>query len=287
MQYVAEIKGIEKEIEQFTLGPVSFAIEPGTITALVGDNGSGKSTLMKIMMDLVGADAGHVEIVGLHTTGENEDWKRAVAYQAQSQLGYESLTAIDLVELISHWYPNWDQAFFDSIVEKLHIPLDKKYSKLSQGVQQKLNFALAIARNPTLLILDEPTASLDIPSKQIIIHIITEWMEYDERAVLLASHHAEDIKKLADYITVLRAGKMIGHFEKEALIEQYRSYWLMNPIPNNKIPGEVSRSDQALISNDSHITESYLEENDIAYTNSAVVSLEDIITILLTTETVE
>lgn len=282
MKRFVEIKNLKKQVDLFHLGPINLYIEPGTITVLVGDNGSGKSTLMKIMMNLVNADEGHVKMFDNLVEGDSEDWKNQVAYHAQKTLGYDSFSGKDLIELISHWYPSWNQEMFDELVIKLDLPLDKKFGKLSQGVQQKLTFALTIARNPKLLILDEPTAFIDIPSQQLFIEIITEWMEDGERAILLASHQSEDIKKLADYLMILRSGKLIGHFEKEALIESYRSYWLIEPIPSIDIPGSVSQRDQALISNKPSETESFFKENNIEYTNSSAVSLEEIITILLT-----
>lgn len=282
MNNYLEVTNVKKKVDIFHLGPVNLKVEPGTITVLVGDNGSGKSTLMKIIMNLAKADEGDVKMFDRFVSGDNEDWKKHVAYQPQKVIGYDPLTGTDLVELISHWYPTWDQAMFDGLAVKLNIPLNVKFAKLSQGVQQKLSFALTISRNPKLLILDEPTAFIDIPSQQLFIDIITEWMEDGERSILLASHQTGDIKKLADYLTVLRSGKMIGHFEKEELIESYRSYWLIEPIPSIDIPGEVSRRDQALISNKPSETEAFFKKNNIEYTNSSAVSLEEIITILLT-----
>lgn len=107
-------------------------------------------------------------------------------------------------------------------------------------------------------------------------------MECGEKSIVFASHQSEDIQKLADYITILRSGEMIGHFEKEFLIENYRSYWLMEPIPDTYVPGVVSRSDQTLISDDPAETEAYLSRRKLAFTNSSAVDLEEIINIILT-----
>src|SRR5699024_7182460 len=247
--YIA-IENVEKRIDQFKLGPIDLAIEPGTITALVGDNGSGKSTLLKMVMNLVNADSGSIQAFGHPVDGDNESWKKHIAYQPQTTIGLDPFTGNDLNELISHWYPNWDQKLFIQMTEQLNIPLNKKFINLSQGVQQKLTLALTIPRNAKLMILDEPTSFMDIPSKHLIINLLAEWMEEEERAIILASHQAEDIKKLADYITLLRNGQQLKTIEKDILIEQYRKYWFSNPLQGYPIPGEVSRMGNELLSSD-------------------------------------
>src|SRR5699024_2691825 len=97
---------------------------------------------------------------------------------------------------------------------------DRRYSKLSQGVQQKLTLALTIARGTKLLILDEPMTFLDIPSKKYFTDLFVEWLEdsHGDRSIILTSHHAEDIQKLADYIYLLRSGEPLGFYEKDELI---------------------------------------------------------------------
>lgn len=283
-QQFIQIEKVEKKIDNFFLGPMDITIEPGTITALVGDNGSGKSTLLKMMMDLVNYDHGTINLFGYSSQGHNEDWKQFIAYQPQTVIGFDAFTGKDLRNLISHWYPNWDQKLFMKMVTELNVPLNKKFGKLSQGVQQKLTLALTIPRNAKVLILDEPTSFIDIPSKNIIIDLLVDWMEVEDRAILLASHQAEDIKKLADYIVLLRRGKMLGHFEKEALIEKYCKYWVTEQI-TSKIPGEVYRKGHEIISDRPTEVEKYFADNKITPMNSTAIELEEIITLLLMHET--
>lgn len=279
MQHFIKLTDVEKKIDNFTLGPIDISIDPGTITAIVGDNGSGKSTLLKIIMDLVNADKGKINRFGL--LNKEVEWKQLIAYQPQTVIGYDAFTGQDLRDLISHWYPNWDQKLFLKMMNELAIPLDKKFAKLSQGVQQKLTLALTIPRNAKVLILDEPTSFIDIPSKKILIDLLVDWMEKEERAIILASHQAEDIKKLADYIVLLRSGEMLGQFEKEMLMESFRKYWLKETF-TNKLPGEVYQKGHEIISNHPDLTELYFAENKLTPVNNTVMELEEIISLLLT-----
>lgn len=282
MTYYVHIKGLKKRVDHFQLGPIDWEIKPGTITALVGDNGSGKSTLLKIMMNLVNADSGDVKLFNQFVDGEKEDWKRSVAYLPQTVIGYDAFNGNDLQTLTSRWYPNWDEQLFIKIINELNVTMNQRFGTLSQGMQQKLYFALTIARNTPLLILDEPTTFMDIPSKKVFIDLLTDWMDNEERAIIIASHQSGDIQKLADYLTILRSGKLIGHYEKEQLTESYRSYWLLDSVPDETVAGEVLRRDQEIISNSPDETEKYFKNNNIEFTHRTAVSLEEIITILLT-----
>jgi ABC-2 type transport system ATP-binding protein len=283
MRKLLEVRQLQKEIDDFKLGPIDFTVKPGTITALVGNNGSGKSTFIKLIMNLAKSDGGTVKVCDKIVGAQDEGWKKEVAYQPQTAIGSDAFNGIILRDLVSHFYPNWNEELFTRVVQLLEIDLKKRYGKLSQGSQQKLNFALTIARNAPLLILDEPTAHIDILSKKIIIDLLVDWMEEDNsRAIIIASHQIEDIRKLSDYLYVLNNGQPIGHFEKESLTESYRRYFISETIPEATIPGVVSRESHSLISNQPEETEHFLAANHIEWSNRTALELAEIITILLT-----
>ncbi|WP_099159254.1 ABC transporter ATP-binding protein [Virgibacillus ndiopensis] len=277
-----EINDLQKKIDDdFQLGPIDLHIDPGTITALVGNNGSGKSTLLKLIMNLANPDMGNIKVFDKFVYGQDESWKNQIAYLPQTRIGWNAYTGNTLKGLTSPLYPNWDDALFTKIVELFDIPLNKRYRKLSQGIQQKLSLALTIPRNTPLLILDEPTSFMDIPSKKQFIDLLVDWIDQDERAIVIASHQTGDIKKLSDYLCVLQNGRHVGTFEKETLTERYARYWISDTLPESTIPGEVSRENHQLISNNPATTEKFFTENDIAWNNRSAVDLEDIVTYLV------
>ncbi|WP_026907848.1 ATP-binding cassette domain-containing protein [Paucisalibacillus globulus] len=282
MDALLSIRDLEKRIDEFHLGPLDLTIEPGTITALIGNNGSGKSTLLKMIMNLVQPGMGNIKVNNILVHSDNENWKPYVAYQPQTIIGWDPFTGEMLKDLIAPLYPNWDESLFLRMVELFEIPLNKKFSKLSQGVQQKLNLTLTLPRNAPLLILDEPTSFMDIPSKKLLIDLLVDWMEPGDRSIIIASHQIDDIKKLSDYLFVLHNGEVLGHFEKEALMENYARYWLSDSVSEESIPGVVSREEHVLISNNPKETESYFEQMNTKWTNRSSLEMEDIITLLLT-----
>ncbi|MDE4084591.1 ABC transporter ATP-binding protein [Planococcus maritimus] len=275
-----ELTQVNKQIEDFRLGPVSLAIEPGTITALVGNNGSGKSSLLKLIMNLANMDEGDIQVFGKPVDGEDESWKRHVTFLPQTPVGWNAYTGNDLKNLIAPLYAKWDDALFERMIKLLDIPLDKRFGKLSPGVQQKLSLSLALPRHTDILILDEPTASLDIPSKNLVMDLLVDWMEREDRAIILTTHQPESLRKLADYLFLMKDGQAIGHYEKDQLISGFRRYWLAE-MPAEAVPGERSRSGRQLVSDHLEATENYLAEHRIGIVDNKALELEEVISLLL------
>lgn len=275
-----EIKDARKKVDDFQLGPLNLEIEAGTITALVGNNGSGKSTLLKLMMNLASMDGGAIRIFGKPVDGGDESWKRHITFQPQKQVGWNAYTGNELKSLIAPLYLNWDGQLFKHIIGLFDIPLDKRFGKLSPGMQQKLSLALALPRKTDILILDEPTASLDIPSKKQFMDLLVEWMEPEDRAVVLTTHQPDDLRKLADYLFLMKNGQGIGYYEKDRLTSTYRRYWLTE-MPTSPVPGELSRNGSQLISGNPDATEQYVLAQNIQVLADQALELEDIISLLL------
>src|SRR5699024_10327696 len=213
--------------------------------------------------------------------GEAETWKTNIAYQAQTQIGYDSFTGKQLKQLISEWYPHWDEQLFHKAVRLFNLSLTQKFGKMSQGNQQKLILALAISRNTKLLLLDEPTSFLDIPAKKLLIDLLIDWMEDDERSIVFASHQADDIEKIADYIAVIKNGSLIGHYEKEQLTSMYKQMWIKDTFTDKRLPGEVWRDKNSITTDQVEEAEQMLHNDALDILNIASITLEDAISLML------
>lgn len=277
-----EIHSVKKKIEDFMLGPIDLTLESGTVTALIGNNGAGKSTLLKMIMQMARQDAGEIIVFGSNTNQEDEAWKKQIAYQPQTLLACDSFTGQELLRLFSRWYPNWDQELFEEMIGTFDVSLNKKYGKMSQGNQQKLLAALTLAKNAKLLILDEPTASMDILSKKRYMDFLIKWMEREGKTILISTHQMEDIRKLADYLIFINHGKLIGHFEKDQLGQQYKRFWLTEDLPAYPIPGEMERKGpRSVISHSPIETEAFFQRENIHWHSDEFVELEEAVTYLL------
>ncbi|ART75441.1 hypothetical protein B4U37_05005 [Sutcliffiella horikoshii] len=283
MQHALVVEKVEKLIGDFEIGPITLKLEPGTITALVGDNGAGKSTLLKMIMRLVKKDSGRISVTGVADIDTEEQWKKNVSYMPQALTGVDPFTCQKIKELVSRWYPTWDESFFQHLVQEFDIPLGKKYGKLSQGVQQKLSVAMALAKDTEILLLDEPTSNMDILSKGKLMNELMKWMERGEKTVIVASHQVDDIKKLADYIAFMKKGDYLGIYEKEELIENYKKYWFKEPLPTFLIEGEIARNgDKVLVSENATKTDQHLFDEGIQWIDQQSLDLDEVITFKLT-----
>lgn len=281
MDYAMTIRDVHKAVGDFELESLQLNIEKGTITAFIGKNGAGKSTILNMIMNLMKPDGGAIQILGQSVSEADESWKTNVAYLPQTSPMIAPFTGQEMRDLISQWYPTWDEAYFQKIVSLFGINLATKFNKLSPGAQQQLNLALAIARNAEVLILDEPTAHLDIPSKKILNDLLIEWMEYGERTIILATHQIEDIQKLADYLVILKDGRITGQFEKETLSDRYKRYWFSQLLTCGAVPGEIERKGNSFITHQPLEAEAFLQQENIAWTSVQTVALDEIITLLL------
>ncbi|MDQ0273219.1 ATP-binding cassette domain-containing protein [Cytobacillus purgationiresistens] len=282
METWIKVKGLEKKLDGFKLGPLDVEFESGTIHVIVGNNGSGKSTLFKQMMNLVTYDKGQIEVMGYSVDGKEESWKKKIAYQPQTLIGCVEFTGNQLQQIISPMYSNWDQSLFSRIVEMLNLPLDRKYGKLSQGVQQKLSIALTLARDTDILLLDEPTAHMDIPSKRLLMDLFVEWMERGEKLMVISSHQTEDIRKLADYLLLMRDGQLIGKYLKEDLSSSHKRYWLAQQLPVEKVPGEIERKNERMVvTSSAEEAESFFEARQINWLEAEALDIDEIVSYML------
>ncbi|BAB04884.1 ABC transporter ATP-binding protein [Halalkalibacterium halodurans] len=210
---------IKKVDASFSLGPISFTLEPGTVTALVGDNGSGKSTFFRLWMDLIKANQG--------TWERKEGWKEDTAYVPQQLIGIEAFTLEELAYLYEGMYVKWDQKTFERLVESFSLPMKKPLHSLSVGMQKKALFSMAIARKPNLFLLDEPFAGVDMDGQEQMKDELIRYLTGHEQAtVLFATHSAQEVKELADYLLVLHQGQMLGFYEKDRLLSSWGRFWL-------------------------------------------------------------
>gem|GEM_PF-4842577 len=140
---------------------------------------------------------------------------------------------------------------------------------------------MTIPQNAPRLILDEPTSFMDIPSKQLLIEILTDWMDQGERGIVMASHQIADIMKLADYLYVLQDGKQFDTFEKEELLQCYRIYWVAPRLPEEPIPSEVARENQSIISEAPNETEAFFRDRHVTITHQTALDPGEILSYLL------
>ena len=268
----------------FELRPVDLSVEPGYVVAVVGPNGGGKSTLIRMLMNLVRPDSGELELFGGAYPDDEVAIKQRVGYVPERSSGHDEMSANSLGEFVSNFYPRWEGRLYEEHVKRLDIEPDKRFGKLSKGVQRRLAFALALASGSELLLLDEPTAGVDPFARREMLEDISRFMaDGDGRTVVFATHVMEEVRRIADYVVFLVDGDFLGLHEKDALLEGWKTFWV-DREPEIDLPGVVEvvvGSPTHLVSDSPEETEEALRAENIRVVRSGRVDLEEILTHLM------
>lgn len=193
----------------------------GCVYGLLGRNGAGKSTTIKMLTGMIEPDFGTAELLGENIETMAPATRARIAYVAEGHPMYNGMS-IDAVERFqSAFYPNWNRELFDQIIEHFGLARKQKLRKLSNGQRAQVSLALAIAPDPELLILDDPTLGLDTVVRRDFLESMIQLIQREGRTILFSSHILGDVERVADRIGimvdgVLRVDCPTDHF-KESL----------------------------------------------------------------------
>ncbi|MBF9130628.1 ABC transporter ATP-binding protein [Plantactinospora sp. S1510] len=208
--------------DTWALRDCSLHLPAGRVAALVGPNGAGKSTLLHLAVGLLRPDAGTVRVAGVPPY-DNTDVLSEIGFVAQETPLYPDFTAEELVTMGARLNRRrWDGTLARTRLAQLGIPPDKPVGKLSGGQRAQVALALALAKRPRLLLLDEPVASLDPLARREFLQALMGSVAESGTTVLLSSHLLADLERVCDYLIVLHAAqvKLVGPVED--LVAEHR-----------------------------------------------------------------
>jgi ABC-2 type transport system ATP-binding protein len=204
---VIQTKGLGKRYGSFwALENCTISVPKGSVSALVGPNGAGKSTLLKLLTGLSSANIGECEVLG-KAPAQHEDFLADVGYLAQEIPLYKNLNANDHIKMGQHLNKRFDDAFVRSRLQELSIPFNRPVGKLSGGQRAQVALALALAKKPKLLLLDEPVAALDPLARHDFLSSLTQAVAEDGVTVVMSSHLLADLERVSDHVIVLASGR--------------------------------------------------------------------------------
>ena len=186
---------------------LNLALLPGNIYGLLGKNGAGKTTLLKIIAGLLFPKNGRLDVIGFQPKDRHPQFLREI-YLITEEFNLPSMKIEHFVRLNSPFYPRFNHDLFEEYIYGFKLPKEQKLSAMSYG--QKKNFLLSfgMATDCKLLILDEPTNGLDIPSKSHFRKIVANAI-HEERSFIISTHQVRDMENLIDPIIILDEGKII------------------------------------------------------------------------------
>lgn len=201
---------------------MSMEIPHGRITGLVGKNGAGKSTAIKLMLGLAKPDSGNISVLGSEGRELSPAVKQKIGVSLAESGFSTQLTVEDVKHILSKMYPAFEQNLFEKQCGSLKLPTNKKIKEFSTGMKAKLRVLTAITHKAELLILDEPTAGLDVEARNEILDLLREYVaENEKRTILISSHIATDLESLCDDIYLIHDGKLILHEDTDVILAQY------------------------------------------------------------------
>ena len=218
---MVSVQNLEKHYGDFSLR-VSMEIPRGRITGLVGKNGAGKSTVIKSVLGLVHPDGGSVQVFGKDAPALSPEDRQQIGV-ALSDSGFSNyLTPGDCSRILDKSYDHFDkQAFLDSC-SRYGLPVNKTIMKFSTGMKAKLRVLVALSHKANLLIMDEPTAGMDVEARNEILDMIRSYLEEQEDcSVLITSHIATDLEGLCDDIYLIDRGKILLHEDTDVILSDY------------------------------------------------------------------
>jgi ABC-2 type transport system ATP-binding protein len=188
---------------------LSLTINKGSIYGLLGKNGAGKSTLLKNMVGTLFPVDGEIRINGKEPKKRQPSFLQTI-YYIPEDVFVPPLTIKQYKNLFAPFYPEFNEDSFYKYLANLEVSIDGKLNKLSFGQQKKFVIAFALACNTKILLMDEPTNGLDIPSKTQFRKLIASIM-YEDRIVFISTHQVRDLENMIDNVIIVDNGELLLH----------------------------------------------------------------------------
>ena len=198
---------------------LSIEIQDGGIIGLLGKNGAGKSTLLKLLSGLLFPENGKIDVNGYEPRHRNPNFLSDV-YLIPEEFSLPSVSISNYLNAMAPLYPMFDMEKMNGILREFELFPDHNLNSLSHGQRKKFLIAFALATNCSLLILDEPTNGLDIPSKSLFRKVLVSSIA-DNQTVLISTHQVKDIDTIIDSIVVVDKGRMIFRDNIEEIGRKY------------------------------------------------------------------
>ncbi|MBV6640951.1 MAG: ABC transporter ATP-binding protein [Cyclobacteriaceae bacterium] len=214
------------------LKSMDLSVGPGNICGLLGLNGAGKSTILKAIAGLVTPHSGEIKTLGYQPDRRDPAFLREVVIITE-EFTLPGFSIGKYLELYSPFYPRFNHAAFQRYLEEFQLTNDQKLTGLSYGQKKKFLLSFGLATDCKLVLLDEPTNGLDIPSKSQFRKVVANAV-HEERTLIISTHQIRDMENLIDPIIILDQGKIIFHENMES-ISQKLAIRRMNDLPKEGV----------------------------------------------------
>lgn len=209
MDKLVEVKGLQKNFGQFqALKDISFEVNAGEVLGYIGPNGAGKSTTIRILLGIIRATQGKVQIFGKDVWQDSIEIHKKIAYVPRDVYLWPNLSGGETIDLFLKLHGASNQEKRDQLIKKFDLNPKKKVRSYSKGNRQKIALIAALATEAELYIFDEPTSGLD-PLMEAVFQEEVKALKAAGKAIILSSHILSEVEKLADRVAVIRKGEIV------------------------------------------------------------------------------
>ncbi|KRK39480.1 ATP-binding cassette domain-containing protein [Loigolactobacillus bifermentans] len=216
-----QLNAVTKHYPHFDLN-ISLNVPTGQIIGLVGRNGAGKSTTFELILGLTQPDHGQITIFGKPVAQLPPAQRSLIGTTFPDSFFAETFTINDLTRILKATYTTFSASTFQTACTHYQLPLAKPLRTFSTGMLAKLKLLVALHHNAKLLILDEPTAGLDVVVRQQLLGLLQDYLDSDpQRSILISSHIASDLEQLCDQLIFIEQGQVVLQEETDVLLNAY------------------------------------------------------------------
>ena len=222
---------------------LDLRVERGQVYGFLGRNGAGKSTTIKMLMGMVQPDCGTTEMLGEDVRTMNPATRARIAYIAEGHPLYNWMTIDEAVRFTRAFYERWNGTLVDQILDHFELSRKQKLRRLSNGQRAQVSLALAVAPEPELLILDDPTLGLDTVVRRDFLESLIQIIHREGRTIFFSSHVLGDVERVADRIGILVDGVLRVDCPADHFRESVKKLVLefVGPVPEDfACPGLVN-----------------------------------------------
>ena len=215
-----EIKDLNKNFDnKKILKDINLSITEGKIIGLLGKNGAGKTTLIKLINDLLTPTSGKILVKGKEVGVES---KKVISYLPERTYLNKQMKVLEIIDYFKDFYDDFSEKKAKKLLKDLDLDINTKISKMSKGMQEKLQLVLVMSRNADLYILDEPLGGVDPATREYILDTILS--NFNEKAsVIISTHLISDIERILDEVIFIDKGKIILQSDADKLRKKEKS----------------------------------------------------------------
>ncbi|HEY7124638.1 MAG TPA: ABC transporter ATP-binding protein, partial [Ktedonobacterales bacterium] len=195
--------------ERRAVDGLTLRVPTGSVFGFLGPNGAGKTTTIKALLGLRAPTGGSARVLGCDVVTQSQEVRARVGYVSEVNSLYDYLTIPQLCRFCKSVSRQWDQVIVDRYLRAFGLPTNKKVGQFSKGMKSQLALCLALGSRPEMLILDEPTSGLDPLARHEFLNTLVKEVAAEGKTIFFSSHILAEVEAVADWIGIIKAGKLL------------------------------------------------------------------------------